>query len=50
MSELGKPFLNKSDKKTKKKTEIKCQNAAKENKKTISEKCKIDSNKKLGLQ
>ena len=46
MSELGKSFLKKSDKKT----ENQCQNAASENKKTTSEKCKFDSNKKLGLE
>ena len=36
MSELGKPILKKSDeKKTKKKTENQCQNAARENKKPL---------------
>ena len=31
-----------------KKTENQCQNAARENKKTISEICNFDANKKLG--
>ena len=48
MGELGKPFLKKSDEKTKKKTENQCQNAARENKKTTNEICNFDSNKKLG--
>ena len=50
MSELGKPFLQNSDRKNKKKSENLCQNAASENKKTTSKKCKIDSNKELGLE
>ena len=33
MSELGKPFLKKSDKKKQKKAENQCQNAASENEK-----------------
>ena len=45
MSELGKPFLKKI---RWKKTENQCQNAARENKKTTSEICNFDSNKKLG--
>ena len=45
MIELGKPFLKKSDKKT----ENQCQNAASQNK-TTSEKFKFDSNNKLGLE
>ena len=48
MSELGKPFLKKSDKKPETKTENQCQNAACEQK-TTSEKRKFGSNKKLGL-
>ena len=35
MSELGKPFLKKSDEKKTKKTENQCQNAASENKKPL---------------
>ena len=46
MSELGKPFLKKSDEKTKK-TENQCQNGARENKKPLVI-CNFDSNKKLG--
>ena len=46
MSELGKPFLKKSDKKILKN---RCQNAACEQK-TISEKWKFGSQKKLGLE
>ena len=45
MSEMGKPFLKKSDQNNKKK-ENQCQNAASENKKTTNEKCQSDSNKK----
>ena len=47
MSELGKPFLKKLYEKNKK-TENQCQNAARENKKTTSEICNFDANKKLG--
>ena len=35
MSELGKPFLKKSDEKNKKKPQNQCQNAARENKKPL---------------
>ena len=48
MSELEKPFLKKIRSKTKK-TENQCQNAARENKKPTSEKCKFDANRKRGL-
>ena len=47
MSKVRKPFLKKLDQ-TNKKTENQFQNAASENKKTTSEKCQSDSNKKLG--
>ena len=48
MSALENPFLKKSDEKTKNqtKTENQCQNAARENKKTTSEICNFDTNKK----
>ena len=49
MSELGKPFLKKSDEKTKKnrKSMTKCCYGEQ---KTTSDICNFDSNKKLGLE
>ena len=48
MSELGKPFLKKSDKENKKlKSMTKCRWREQ---RTTSERCKFDSNEKLGLE
>ena len=49
MSDMGIPFLKKSDQKNKEQTENQCQNAACEQK-TTSEKSKMGSSKKLVLE
>ena len=49
MSELGKPFLKKSEHKNKKKQKINVKMPLARTK-TTSEKCKFDSNKERGLE